>query len=290
MERVNRTEHITGNQNRSNDDALQVITYDNSKKGHLYIDSNDKVDGTYQNGIYINRNKLINNRIHSIGTKEINISYKIPNINESNNTIVYVFNSGPQTPRLATLTVGNYENITDLYTEITTQMNLVSGGVGTFSVSDITNTNVKLLSTFDFKIISCNAVNNSDCTGLFYTQFTPDIVVNPTLQYTKYIDVVINELKQAQITNDTFTKSKTFNEKDHIARIFINKELSIPRVVDKEYKIISYFPFRHRDIEQFQIYLYTEKAQLINSNVQTIDSIDYEVKDIEYNIIFSIVS
>jgi hypothetical protein len=290
MNRVNRTEHLTGNQNSSKDEALQVVTYDNSRRGHLYIDSDDKQDGTYQNAIYGNRNKLINHNIHSIGTKELNILYKIPNINESNNKIVYIFNTGGLTVRTATLTIGNYTTIADLYTEIVIQMNLVNGAEGTFSTSTLTDTSITLLSTVDFKIISCTAVNNSECTGLFYTGFTPSMVLIPTLQYTKYIDFIISELKQSQITRDTFTKSKTFNEKDHIARIFINEELIIPRIIDKEYEVISYFPFIHRDLEQFQIYLYTDKAVLINSNIQTIDSIDYEVRELEYNISFSVMS
>jgi len=97
-------------------------------------------------------------------------------------------------------------------------------------------------------------------------------------------------LKDAIITRDTFTKTKSFSEKDHIIRLHIdsingNLTTDVPRKIIYKTKHINYFPVRSRDIDTFEIRLYTEKGypiyvsnQIIAGEVFASDEITYHIK------------
>jgi hypothetical protein len=55
----------------------------------------------------------------------------------------------------------------------------------------------------------------------------------PQLIYTRYIDVLITDIKDAEIGQSTFTEIKRFSKIDHLSRIFLKNNI-IPQYIDEE--------------------------------------------------------
>lgn len=271
---------------------VRSINYDNTRKADLHFDSNDKVDGTYQRAFFDNKNKLVNKQVYNMGVKEIHINYGIHNINQSNNTFFFTVQTGPPISYTIQLTPGNYTTTSALGTEIVSKMNAQTN---IFTLSATTDTSYTITSTTAFNFDFSSGIEQSDCTGIFVSDPHTIIEFFPTLQYTRYIDFIISELKNNIITRDTFSSTKTFSEKDHIARVYVdhvNGELKteIPRKIIQKNKNINYFPVRSRDIDSCEIRLYNDKGLAIYSAVQNINGKLYEEKHLTYDIIFTMTS
>lgn len=275
------------------DEVINVVSYDNSKKATLYIDSADKTDGTYQRAFYDNKNKMVNKQIYNMGVKEVDLIYGLNNINADNKDFSFtVQNEGGSTTYQIILDEDNYETALEMGTEIVAKMN---AQVNIFTLISSTNNSYTIDSADTFNFNWSSGIQNSNATGIFVSGLTLSIKFYPSLQYTRYIDFVINEVKDSIITRDTFTKTKSFSEKDHIVRLYIDSvkgilETKVPRKIVYKYKHINYFPVRSRDIDTFEIRLYTDKGFPIYVETQNINGSIYENNDIIYGITFNMTS
>jgi hypothetical protein len=296
--RISKFKQLGGGQKISHtnphDLASNVIIHDNSKKANLHVDSNDKVDGTYQKSFYSNKNKLVNKQIYNTGISEVDINYAIENINEDNNVFSFVVtNVGGSTIYTITLTPGNYETITTFTTELLLQMNTATN---IFTVTAITNNSYTLNSTETFNFLPSIGIQNSDATGIFLSSLSTVYIFYPTLEYTRYLDFTISHIKNSIVTRPTFTSTKNYSEIEHFCRVHLDGTQGIeithkvPRKIVKKYKHISYFPITSRDIEEFQISIFTEKGFPIYAPTQTIANDEYEIKKLVYSLDFSITS
>lgn len=287
-----RTEHYVGFQNRDQEDmASSVINYPNSRSSNLYISSEDKTDGTYANALYQNNSKLIKRQTSQIGLKRYNIFYCIPNINLSNNSVTVVIDGGvgPDTTHTTSIVLKNYETIVELYDEIKGKLSTISGETFNYSVQDCV---VTLTCSKSFRFADCPFINNgSSVHGLFYTGSSnvDSLKAVPELIYTRYIDVLITDIKDAEIGQSTFTEIKRFSKIDHLSRIFL-KSNTIPQYIDQEFDNIDYFPYRHRSLTTFQITLYDEYQNVIYSQLQSLDNSNYEIKTLKYEFVLNIIS
>ena len=285
-----RTEHYVGFQSRDQEDvASAVINYPNSRSSNLYISSDDKTDGSYANALYQNNSKLIKRQTSQIGLKRYNIFYCIPNINENNNSITVIIDGAPETSHTTSILLKNYETIVELYDEITSQLSAISGETFNYLVEDCV---VTLACSKPFRFGECSFINNgSSVHGLFYTGSSnvDSMKAAPQLIYTRYIDVLITDIKDAEIGQSTFTEIKRFSKIDHLSRIFLKNNI-IPQYIDEEFDNIDYFPYRHRSLTTFQITLYDEYQNVIFSKVQTLDGSLYEIKLLKYEFVLNIIS
>ena len=267
----------------------EVVTQDSDKKSSLHIDSNSKKLGDYSSAFYVNSNKIVNKQITKLGINEVDLLYNIGNINESNNLFTFETPNGTSTIELD---IKNYENITDLANEILTKMNAQQN---VFSVI-IGDTSFTITGIITFRFLHSLGTQNSDCTGIFSTDSQAlSIEFFPTLQYTRYLDFVTNNIKDSVITRDTFGSINQFSEKDHFARVFIDSDNSgityaIPRKIVKKYKHIHYFPTNPRDIDDLNIRVYTDKQQPIYLKVNEVGIDMFEVKLLVYGLTFSMSS
>ena len=111
-----------------------------------------------------------------------------------------------------------------------------------------------------------------------------------SMQYTKFIDVVVTEIGNARITTDSFSSTQLFNTNDHFARIFIDETIVIPRIIDREIQNIQFIPYRHRALTSFQITLYDEYSRVLHSEVQTIGTDLIEIPLVKYELKFNFIS
>ena len=290
---IKRTEHKMGLQNRDSEDlASPVINYPNSRSSNLYVSSDDKIDGTYSSALYQNNSKLLKRQTSQIGLKRFNIFYCIPNIHLGNNSIKITIEGGevPDTEHTTTITPKNYDTIAELYAEIIAKLNLATGQ--TFSIDPIQDCVVTLTCTKSFRFEQCPFIDRGTSVhGLFYTgtSFVENMKAVPQLLYTRYIDVLISDIKNAEIGQSTFTEIKAFSSVDHLSRIFL-KDNTIPQYLDTEFSNIDYFPYRHRTLTSFVITIYDEYQSVIWNQTQIIDNNIYEVKELKYEFVLNIIS
>jgi hypothetical protein len=288
-----RTDHNTGSQNRDNEDmASAVINYPNSRTSNLFISSGDKTDGTYSNSLFQNNSKLIKRSASQIGLKNYNIFYCIPNINLGNNTIKIVIDGapGPDPEYVLTITPQNYNTIAELYAEITSKLTIATGE--TFSIGPIDDCVVTLSCTKSFRFEQCTFMDKGKSAhGLFYTGFSlvPSMKAVPQLIYTSYIDVLISDIKDAEIGQSTFTEIKAFSTSEHLTRIYLS-DPTIPQYLTNEIENVDYFPYRHRSLTTFQITIYDEYQAIIYNETQTLDNNLYEIPLIKYEMMLNIIA
>ncbi len=111
--------------------------------------------------------------------------------------------------------------------------------------------------------------------------------------YTRYIDILISRIKDAQISVNTYTKNKPYDNKEHIARIYLPKGAGQTGIMDRvevDFDIVDYFPYRKRQLTQFKIALYDEFGNYIYHATEPIDGSNYEINYLKYNIELSLVS
>jgi len=290
-----RTQHKIGQQGRDEaDKAQQVINFPNSRSSNCFINSDEKIDGTYSQAFYENNN-LISRNTSQIGLKDYNIEWCIENVNDFNNIFtVEIF--GEVAPFTATVQKKNYIDPNDLIDAVITALNLAVGAVATFTKTPSVQFETCLITltctkTFRFISPSTGISAGFSTYGIPFTNtLSNNYKIIPTLQYTKYIDVLITEIKQSQFTSDTFTGVQRFSSNDHIARIFVDTSLAIPRNIAAEYSNVDYFGFTHRALTSFVCTLYDEYQNILFSDTFLSGTDNIEIPYVKYNFTLNIIS
>ena len=288
-----RTDLRVGDQKRdATDQAMNVITYEHARSGNLYISSNDKVDGTYANSLYQNTNKLLRRDTSQLGIKHISFDYCLPNVNARNNNFKFMVQDSVLVFDI-TMDSKNYETPQEFYDALIIKMNaeILAGGSLAFMSVVINGCESILSSTVAYKFIKSNGIDFGDALhGIFYSDYTLTMKTISNMQYTRYIDILITELKSAEMGSTTFTKIHNYPSIDHIYRLFINQTTTVPRFINKEVYNIDYITYRHRTLTSFQITLFDEYQQVLYSETQNIGSGNYEVPYVKYNMTINLIS
>ena len=285
-----RTDLRVGDQKRdATDQAINTITYKHARSSNLYISSADKVDGTYSNALYQNTNKLLRRDTSQLAIKNINIDYCLTNINGRNNFFKFLI-QGDITIYSVIITPHNYETATDFYNQLVIQMNQVLiAGASLAVISVVVDDCVSVLSsTIAYKFTKSSGIDYGDAMhGLFYGDYSLSLKTVSNLQYTRYIDILITELKSAEMGSTTFTEIHQFPSIDHIYRLFINESSIIPRTIHKNIINLDYVTYRHRTLTSFQITLFDEYQQILYSEV---DPQNFEIPYLKYEMTINIIS
>lgn len=284
-----RTEHKMGYQGYNNnklDETMNTTIFDNYLRNRIYIDSEEKEDGTYTVANYQNTGNIVRRGVSGVGIEEMDIIYCIPNINDRNKNIKFHLLAGPVLS--VDLDVKNYDTVEDLFLAIATKMNSVSAGF-THSVNDDCTATISNLTAFQFD--PCSFIDRgASVHGLFYTSTEVLFIKSvANLQYTRFIDVLITDVLSGQISQSSYSATQSFNTNQHLARVFIDDVIEIPRKIKKVYEKINYIPYQHRDIANIKISLLDEYNDLLYGDILNLGGDDFEIKRVKYNIVLNTV-
>lgn len=296
---IHRTEEKSGFTGRiKNDMADQVITFPNPQSSNLFISSSEKIDGTYQLARYKNESKLIDHQVTQTGLKYYRFNYSLSNSNPKNNTFFFEL-EGILMTWTATMPTENFITVASLMDELIMQLNMfIAPDVFAWTFSPpLTNNAIVILScTKNFKFLDNSSAVN--CGFSLYgiqssNNFTSGLQMSilPELQYTKYIDMLISEIKNDEILNASFSQSQNFDNKNHLYRIYIDDVVTVPRIIEREIINIDYFKLRNRDIFDIEISLFDEYKTPIYSEVFSGQNGDiFEIPYIKYELIINTIA
>ena len=301
--------HTVG-ETRQTDSAQNVVIFPNVLSSDVYIDSDDRISGNVSNGIYSNKNNLLTAQVSRVGLKFVDMHFNIPNNNDRNNTYIMEFVGGSG-PIPKTLPTRNYETANGLYIDIVNMIvgaSVDAGLVGyTLTIIPDDDRLYQFTSSVGIKFLVCSGISfGTNLHGLSYTSgFVNEYKIIPNLFYTRYIDILVNEIIDAKVMSHKFSQSKRFNTSNHLSRLYIpfeSKDITDPASIGKQ-KInfqretvnINHYPFRHRDVSEFQISLVDEFQEPIYVGSQEITTTDpittitSEIPYLKYNFVLSII-
>ena len=289
MSKHHRTERHAGRQNlKNNDEALQVINFSNSHQSRLFIDSNDSISGLIEKRLYSNPGKLIRQDTCQIGVKKVVMDYNIPNSNVLNDTFKFNINT-TGIPEFEVKMPIEYYSTIDLYmTALITLMNSAQA----LTVFSYTNNNL-VSSLLPFSWLTCNGITNNSIHGMFYFDgFTLSQRVTGNLLYTRYLDILISRVKDAQLNVNCYSENKPFDNKEHLSRVYLPLGAGQGELnrIEVDYVNPDFFPYRKRQLTQFEITIYDEYGNLVYTETTEIDGSFYEIKYMSYNIELVLVS
>jgi hypothetical protein len=284
-----RTEHkmgVQGYNNNTQDETMNTTIFDNYLRNRIYIDSEEKEDGTYTNANYQNTSNIVRRGVSGVGIEEMDITYCIPNINDRNKNIKFHLLAGPVLS--VDLDVKNYDTVDELFIEIVAKMNSVSAGFTRNVNNDCT---VSLSNPTAYAFDSCSFIDRgASVHGLFYTSAEVlSIKSVANLQYTRFIDILVSDMLNGQISQSSYGATQSFNTNQHLARLFVDNVTTIPRKINKKYDKINYTPYQHRDLTNIQIRLLDEYNDPLYGDVVNLGGDDFELKRVKYNIILNTV-
>lgn len=271
------------------DTVQPVLVYENSRHSKLFLNSHDKLDGTYANAIYQNNSRLVPGGVTSIGLSRSHLDYRIPNINSRNNIVKFQV-SGDVAIYTGVFATDNRDTVTEMYTAIVALMNGLKPN--TFTFNENIDGTVSLIGSTDYRFLSCSFIDYGRSShGLYYvTGYVPEIKTIARLQYTRYIDIGISEIRNGIINNNTFGANKKFSSIDHLTRVFVDEKLTIPRFIDNDIANIEYFTFRDRALTNLEVTLYDEYEKVIWSDVFNINGEFIELPYLSYELDFILIS
>lgn len=312
--------HTVG-ESRTFDSAQNVIVFPNTLSSDIYIDSDDKTDGSITEAFYTNKNNMVPSQVSRIGLKFIDMFYTMPNSNERNNNYNVMIVGSPVVVNF-TLPIENFKTAEELFLTLETAMefeiNFQTGIPIDINFLEFNNTNVwTMTGSVAFKFVSCNGITfGSNLHGIGYTAgFVSSIKIIPKLYYTRYIDIGVSDILDSKTLSHKFGEPKKFNISNHLTRLYIPFVSSISNTVNdltkKPEKIhviskqepnfqrenvnINYYSFLHRDISDITITMTDEFQQPLIFETQTIDTVDpitsinSEIPYIKYNLVLSII-
>ena len=286
------THHRKQYANGSQNDTVQpVLVYENSRHSTLLLNSDDKIDGTYADAIFQNNSRLIPGGITTIGLNRIIMDYRIPNINGRNSVLKFQI-EGDITIYTSILATDNKNTVTEMYTSIVNRMNDLTPGI--FSFTEATDGTVYLIATpgTKFKFLSCTFIDYGRYAhGLYYTtNFEQNIRTIARLQYTRYIDIGVSEIRNATINNNSFGSAKKFSAIEHLTRVHVDDSVTIPRAIKTTASNINYFAFRDRALTNMRVSLYDEYEQVLWSNVVNVSGELVGIPYVSYELDFTLIS
>lgn len=289
MSKHHRTERHAGRQNlKNNDEALQVINFNNSHQSRLFIDSNDAIDGLIEKRLYSNPGKLIRQDTCQIGIKKVVMDYNIPNSNALNNNFKFQLSNQGATVFEVTMPIDYFATI-DLYMVALAELMKNSQTFTDFSYAN----GLLVSSSTTFTWIPCCGISNNSLHGLFHFEgFTLSQKVTGNLLYTRYLDILISRVKDAQLNVNCYSENKPFDNKEHLSRVYIplGAGQGVLNRIELDYVNPDFFPYRKRQLTQFEITIYDEYGNLVYTETTEIDGSFYEIKYMSYNIELVLVS
>ena len=312
--------HTTGEQRRV-DEAINIINFPNVVTSDIYIDSDDRTDGSVAESFFTNKNNITTSQISRIGLKFIDFFYSIPNSNSRNRDYKVMVVGSPVEVSFQ-LPIWNYDTVDELFDALKLVMdfeiNAQAGIPFSLTYPQIYNSGAyELTGSVDFKFLPSSGITfGNNLHGISYTQgFVSSIKVIPKLFYTRYIDIGITSLLDAKTLSHKFGESKRFNTNNHLTRLYIPFEsveitdpkpsanpvserpiISVQRQAtnfQRENININYYPYRHRDISDIVIEMTDEFQEPLAYESQTITTTDpitsmiSEIPYIKYNLVLS---
>lgn len=247
----------------------------------LFVDSNDRLEDTlYNEAHYKNGSGLVKQQISHIGLKSYHVENLIPNINERNNSITF-WSDVAASNFTVVLANGNY-SVVDMMTLIETALNTVSGPSSvTFTIAAVTlgSSEYIVSGTNLFRFVSSSHIDRAASTsGLFVTTGSTTVMtVVARGLYTRYVDVLISNLKQGQVLENTFSKVGNLNNFSHVQRIVLTGG-----IVDREIRTIHYTRVRPRNVTDLVINLVDEYGDSLYAPVQNLGGDNYQVDYFKY--------
>jgi hypothetical protein len=288
--------NIAGVLNQSpNDKYLKVETHANGHTSLLNIYSEDRnTNSTYASAQYSIGGEILQSKVNKTALSSYSMWYAIPNINTRNDTITFHSNVGPGSDHTVQI-VHNHYNAGDLMTAVITALNTVAGASGlTFSVNPLWGRFYDLLAVGGgFRFLSSSHVDRaSPCTGLFIADAeTTTMTLTVGGQYTDYVDIVIPQLRDAQILENSFTKDNIFPVVDHVFRVPIFQvDGQVLLYVNEQIKNLNHVVIRNKQISNLTVNLYDQFGELIYSPVITIGNQSFNVRALKYDLKFAISS
>jgi hypothetical protein len=205
----------------------QFIRQRANNYGDLFIGTSDKDAYTTNPAqLLINGKSLITRKIRRLGVSSLSYNLRIPNVNQRNNTVT-IFSQVTASFHSINLTEGYYTTVTAFITEFINKLNLLSFASGiTFSA---------VVNPVDNQVYTINSVGgnfyfdpNSSMAkyGLFLVNLNTSTipmafkVIGPIqLTYTRYIDVVSNEL--CQYNKNPSGSTEPLFKANNLVRIFL---------------------------------------------------------------------
>ena len=291
MSIINR-HNIAGTQNSSNDTFMKVETHPNSHISLLNVYSEDRLtNSTYASASYSTGGEILTSNINKLALFSYDFRYCISNINARNNVISFMSSNTGPTVHSVTLTSGHYTRDT-LMAHITFKLDTLTGVTGLTFTAGLLSDCVYLISSAggDFRFVSSSHMDRAaPCSGLIITaSLINSMVVTVGGQYTNYIDVTIDKLRDAQIIGNSFTKDNVFPILDHMFRIPISQPEGSAYVLQREQLYnLNYVSIRNKQLTTLNIALYDQFGELIFSPIQPLGNDQYNIPLITYEMKFT---
>lgn len=283
----------------TNDHVSKVETHSRIKS-RLFINSSDRLTNTgYDNAQFQSGSSIIKTPISKIGFESYKIDISYPNVNSRNKVITF-FSAASGLQHTVTLDEAYYTSA-DLINEIQTQLNSVSGAsLISFTFTPIPGSlnAYELVATGNYRFLPSTHIDRAEpLSGLFATP--TDI---PALQpvfivakgfYTRFIDVVIDSLKDGIHVENTFSADNTISNTGHVYRIpvteytdaglnklFVSKDVLLP--------VIQYSSFRTKKLDQITVQLFDEFNDRLYSPDNPVPGTVQNIKYVDYLFTFSL--
>ena len=282
----------------SKDHVAQVEAHSKIRT-RLFINSDERLSNTgYDEGRFFAGSSIIKEQISKIGLESYKLSLAYPNVNSRNNVITF-FSSVSGTTHSVTLDTAFYTSA-DLITEIQTQLNSVSGASGitfTFTIfPGSVNTYELTVAGGSYNFVSSSHIDRArPLSGLFAfpTPTNQPILIVALGFYTRFIDVLCNDLRDGSHLPSLFSGDNTISNSAHIFRIFVDDytEAGINKLyVNKEVKlpIIQYSSFRSKQLQNISISLTDEFNEPLFSPDQNVGGLTQNVKYVDYFFTFAL--
>lgn len=268
-------------------------------RSRLFINSEERLTNTgYDEARYFSGSSIIKSPITKIGLESFKMSIAYPNVNSRNNVITF-FSSVSAINHSVTLDTAFY-TIPDLMTEIQAKLNSVTGASGlTFTITVFPGS----LNSFEitvaggsYRFVSSSHIDRArPLSGLFAfpTVTNQPVVVVSLGFYTRFIDVVCNDLRDGIHLPNLFSGENTISNSGHIFRIFVDDytEAGVNKLyVNKDVKlpIIQYSSFRPKQLQNLSITLTDEFNEALFSPDQTVGGLTQNIKYVDYFLTFAL--
>lgn len=283
--------NVTGFLNQSpGDKALKVEVHPNAHTSLLNVYSEDRTtNSTYARADYEIGAEILQSKVNKLALSSYDLRYCISNINPRNDTIIF-FSSFSALQHTVIIPNEHY-TVNGLIMAIVTALNSVTGASGlTFSFDPLGACTYDLKSAGgDFQFISSSHIDRAGpCSGLFITSApVSSQIVFIGAQYANYLDVIIENFRDAQILKNSFTKDNTFPINGHMFRITINQTDEYVSITE-EVKNLNFVSIRNKELTTLQILLYDQFGDLVFSPCQTLGGEVFNIPLIKYEMKFDI--
>jgi len=267
-------------------------------RSRLFVNSDERLTNSgYDNAQYSSGSSIMKTEVKKIALESYKVDISYPNVNSRNDTITFFSNISGTTH---TVVLDHaYYTISSLITEIQSKLNSVTGASGlTFTFTlfpGSTDTYELAVAGGSYNFLSSSHIDRAaPLSGLFVTGLTNQIVTIVAHGfYTRFIDVVIDSLKDGIHLENLFSSDNTISNSGHVYRIpvtefteagvnklFVSKDVLLPE--------IQFSSFRSKKLNQITVQLYDEFNELLFSPDQTIGGVTQNIKYVDYGMVFSL--